>query len=239
MRNIAPLTQREFSAQFCSPVAYVVITIFLIVSGIFFGMVNFLPGAEASVRNLFGGYMPLILVFVIPMLTMRLLSEEYRSGTIETLMTAPVSDSEVVLGKFFGSYLFFLVMLVTTAIYPIVVAMYGPLDTGLALSGYVGLLLVGALYLAVGLFFSACTRNQVIAVLCSFVLLAILTFLADFLSRGQEGLIRVVLQQLSIIAHFQDFARGLIETSHVVFFLSTTALFLFFTVKVLEFRRWR
>lgn len=239
MKNIGTLTQRELSVLFYSPVAYVVIAIFLIISGIFFGSDNFQPGAEASVRVLFGSYLPLILVFILPMLTMRLLSEEFRSGTIETLMTAPVTETDVIVGKFLGALLFYGVMLATTLIYVVLIALYGPLDKGLVVSTYVGLILLGGLYTAVGLFFSACTRNQVIAVLCSFVLLAVLTFLANWMAGQQEGTIRVILQQVSIMSHYQDFARGLIDLNHVVYFVSSTALFLFFAVKVLESRRWR
>lgn len=239
MRNVGTLTQRELSVFFYSPIAYVVITVFLVVTGIFFISDNFLPGAEASLRITFGNYLPVILVFVVPMLTMRLLSEEFRGGTIETLMTAPVSEADVVLGKFCGTLVFYLVMLATTLLHVILVAAYGPLDVGLVLCTYVGLILLGALYISVGLFFSACTRNQVIAVVCSFVLLAVLTFLANYLAREQEGNLRVVLQHLSIMTHFQDFARGLFDINHLVFFLSTTALFLFGSVKVLESRRWR
>ena len=106
-------------------------------------------------------------------------------------------------------------------------------------STYIGLLVVGSLYISVGVFFSACTRNQVIAVLCSFVFLAVFTFLANYLGRSQEGVLRVVLQHLSIVAHYQDFARGLLDTNHITFFLTSTGLFLFFGVKALEFRRWR
>ncbi len=239
MRNIPTLTHRELSTQFYSPIAYIVITIFLVISGIFFISDNFTSGGEASVRDIFGNYMPLILVFILPMLTMRLMSEEYRSGTIETLMTAPVNDAEVILGKFFGAVLFYFVLLASTLVYPIVVSLYGPLDVGLTLSCYVGLMLVGSLYIAVGIFFSSCTRNQVIAVLCSFVLLAVFTFLVHYIGQQQEGVVRVVMQHLSIISHFQDFSRGLVDITHVVFFLSSTCLFLFFAVKILEFRRWR
>ena len=173
------------------------------------------------------------------MLTMRLLSEEFRSGTIETLMTAPVTDVDVVLGKFFGVLVFYLAMLATTLLHVILVASFGPLDVGLVACSYLGLILLGGLYISVGLFFSACTRNQVIAVLCSFVLLAVFSFLANYLAHNQEGTLRVVIQHLSLISHFQDFARGLADTSHVVFFLTTTGMFLFLTVKVLESRRWR
>lgn len=238
MRNIPTMTQRELAAQFFSPIAYVVLAVFLVVSGIFFVMTTFTPGGEASVRALFVN-LPLILVFILPMLTMRLLSEEFRNGTIETLMTAPINDAEVIVGKFFGALLFFCIMLAATLVYPILVSAYGGLDAGLTTSAYLGILLVGALYIAVGVFFSACTHNQVIAVLCSFVFLAIMTFLADALARNQEGTTRVLLQHLSIVAHYKDFARGLLDTNHLVYFLTSTVLFLFLAVKVLEFRRWR
>jgi len=239
MQKVGTLTRRELSVFFFSPIAYVVIAIFLVVTGIFFTSDNFLPGAEASLRITFGNYLPLILVFVLPMLTMRLLSEEFRSGTVETLMTAPVSEADIVLGKFLGTLVFYLAMLATTLLHVVLIAVYGPLDVGMLLATYLGLILLGGLYISVGLFFSACTRNQVIAVLCSFVLLAVFTFLANYLAREQEGTLRVVLQHLSIVAHFQDFARGLVDTNHLIFFLSTTVLFLFLTVKVLESRRWR
>jgi len=239
MRNVGTLARRELAAFFYSPIAYVVLAIFLVVTGIFFYRDNFVPGGEASLRVTFGSYLPIILVFVIPMLTMRLLAEEFRGGTIETLMTAPVSEVDVVLGKFCGTLVFYLAMLATTLVHAFVIRAYGPLDWGLLICTYVGLLLMGALYLAVGLFFSAWTRNQVIAVLCSFVLLAVFTFLANYLAQGQEGALRVVLQHLSIVAHYQDFARGLFDTNHLVFFVTSTALFLFLSVKVLESRRWR
>ncbi len=238
MRNIITLTGRELSSQFYSPIAYIVIAVFLVVSGIFFATTTFLAGGPSNCRPLFQ-LLPIVMVFVLPMLTMRLMSEEFRNGTIETLMTAPVRDIEVIVGKFLGSFIFFLLMLAATLVYPFLVSFYGPLDIGLTFTSYVGLILLGALYIAVGLFFSTCTRNQVIAVLCSFVLLAIVTLLADFLVRQIEGTPRVVMQQVSLLSHYHDFARGLIDTNHTVFFLSSTGLFLFLAVKVLEFRRWR
>ena len=238
MGNVGTLTRRELSVFFYSPIAYVVIALFLIVTGIFFSLFNFQPGQEASLRETCR-FLPYILVFIIPMLTMRLLSEEFHSGTIEPLMTAPVSDTQVVLGKFLGTFVFCLILLATTVLHAVVIAAYGPLDVGLLLCTYLGLILLSALYVAVGLFFSACTRNQVIAVLCSFILLAIFTFLAELGATRYEGYIRLLLQHLSIPAHVADFTRGLLDTTHLVFFITTTAFFLFLTVKVLESRRWR
>ena len=162
MKNATPVMQRELSAYFYSPIAYTVLTIFLIILGIFFLTTTFIPGGESSLRNLVD-VMPLILVVILPTLTMRLLSEEFHSGTIETLMTAPVGEADVVIGKFLGAFLFYLVMLASTLFYAVLVAIHGHLDVGMSFCTYIGLILLGALYFSVGLLFSACTRTQIYA----------------------------------------------------------------------------
>lgn len=241
MSNIKTIMQRELGAYFYSPIAYVVLTIFLVLSGFFFAFENFQAGGEASLRPLFGNTLPLVLVFVLPLLAMRLISEEFRSGTIETLMTAPVRDADVVLGKFLGIGVFYLVMLAGTSVYAIIIALYGPLDPLLLLCNYIGLILLGGLYLSVGLLFSATTANQLIAGLSSLVVLLVLTLLADYLATQVESWawLRVTLQQLSILSHYRDIARGRLDLSHVAFFITTTAFCLFVTTKILESRRWR
>lgn len=239
MRNTTTVATRELGAYFLSPIAYAVMAIFLFATGMAFGLGAFVNGKEPSLRMLFDSWMLVILVFVLPMLTMRLLSDEFRSGTIETLMTAPVTDTEIVLGKFLGALGFFLILVAGMLIYPILLAMYGSLDFKLLACHGIGLIFVGALYISVGLFFSSCTRHQVVAVLVGFALLALMTFASHALSRQVEtGWIRAFLQQISVASHFYDFVRGLLDLNHVVFFLSTTALFLFLTVKRLEMRRW-
>lgn len=239
MRNTTTVAARELGAYFLSPIAYAVLAIFLFATGMAFGLGTFANGKEASLRPIFDNWILLILVFVLPMLTMRLLADEFRTGTIETLMTAPVTDTEIVLGKFLGAFGFFLILVSTMLIYPILLAMYGPLDPKLLLCHGIGILMVGALYIAVGLFFSACTKHQVVAVLTSFALLALFTFASHLLaSQVETGWLRVGLQHVSVTSHFFDFVRGVLDLNHVVFFLSTTALFLFLTVKRLEARRW-
>lgn len=239
MRNIVVVAQRELGAYFLSPIAYAVAAVFLFSTGLAFGLGVFNNGEEASMRGLFEFWIMLILVFVLPMLTMQLFSEEFRGGTIETLMTAPVSETEVVLGKFCGAYGFFLVLAVLLLSYPILLSFFGPVDGWLLVCNYIGLLLLGALYTAVGLFFSACTKHQIIAVLPGFAFLALTTFAADGLARKVEGWPRVVLQHLSVRTHFFDFVRGMLDLNHVVFFLTGTGLFLFLTIKRLEMRRWQ
>ena len=239
MANVKTLAQRELGSYFLSPIAYAVIAMFLFSSGLAFGLGTFTPGGEASLRTLFDFWIVLILVFVLPMLTMRLVSDELRQGTIETLMTAPITEIEVVLGKFCGAFVFFLILLGALLLYPLLLQMYGSVDSKLLLCNYLGLLLVGGLYISVGLFFSSCTKHQVIAVLLSFALLALMTFASHALAQLVEGWPRVLLQQLSIRSHFHDFVRGMLDLNHVVFFLTTTAFFLFVTVKRLEMRRWQ
>ena len=238
MSNVATMARRELGAYFLSPIAYLVNAIFLFTAGLAFGLGTFQPGAEASLRTLLEFWIVLILVFVLPMLTMRLMSEELRSGTIETLMTVPITDVEVVLGKFFGALVFYLILLATLLLYPIILAIFGPVDVSLLVCNYLGLLLLGAFYIAIGLFFSTCTRHQVIAVLCSAGVLAFMTFAFQPMAQLVEGWPRVLLQQLSIRAHFHDFVRGMVDVNHLVFFLTMTCLFLFLSVKLLEMRRW-
>jgi ABC-2 type transport system permease protein len=238
MRNVATMVRRELGAYFLSPIAYAVSAVFLFGTGLAFGLGTFRNGAEASMRSLFEFWVMLILVFVLPMLCMRLLSEEFRSGTIETLMTVPITEVEVVLGKFFGALVFYMILLATLLLYPILLSMYGSVDAKLLICNYLGLFLLGALYIAVGLFFSAWTKHQIVAVLLSFALLALATFAAHGLAQTVEGWPRAVLQHLSVRTHFFDFVRGLVDLNHVVFFITTTALFLFFTVKRVEMRRW-
>jgi ABC-2 type transport system permease protein len=183
--------------------------------------------------------MPLVLLFIMPMLTMRLMSEEFRQGTIESLMTAPVSDAAVIVGKFLGTFIFYALLLATTLVYAIAVSMFGDPDIGALIAGYIGLLLMGGLYIAIGLFFSTCTSNQIIAVLTSFSVLAVLAVLVDRFAAHVEGWLRVVLQHISVGHQFAEFVQGAINLNSVLFFVTSTVFLLFISVKVLESRRWR
>lgn len=239
MRNMTTMAGRELAAFFLSPIAYVVAAVFLFSTGLAFGLGTFLNGEEASMRSMLEFWVVMILSFVLPMLTMRLLSEEFRAGTIESLLTVPITEVEVVCGKFFGAMLFYGVLLVTLLVYPVILGFYGSLDLGLVMCNYLGLVLLGALYISVGLFFSAWTKHQIIAVLFSFALLALATFAAEGLAQQVEGWPRAMLQHLSIRTHYLEFVRGMVDVNHVVFFLTMTGLFLFLTVKRLEMRRWQ
>ncbi len=240
MRGIATILRRELGAYFLSPIAYVVNALFLFSAGLVFGLSVFQPGGEASLRALFDPWGILILVFVLPMLTMRLISEELRSGTIETLMTAPITETQVVLGKFLGAFVFYLILLATLLLYPIILSRFGSVDFKLLACNYLGLILLGALYTAVGLFLSSWTKHQIVAVFIGVVVLVIFSFASHGLAGEVEsGWSKVLLQHLSIRSHFHDFVRGMVDINHVVFFVTTTAAFLFFAVKTLEMRRWQ
>ncbi len=240
MRNILTIAQKELSTYFVSPVAYVVTAFFLVVMGYLFAVpvVAFRNAPiMAVIRSLFFN-MAVVLLLISPALTMRLLAEEQRMGTIELLLTSPVRDWEVVLGKFLGSLGFFAVMLVLTGFYPLIALRVGNPDLGPILSSYLGTFLMGAAFLAAGLFASSLTQNQIIAAVVGFAILLLL-WLIDALSNIAGGSLAQVLQYLSLITHFDDFTKGVVDTSNLVYYLSVTAIFLFLATRSLETRRWR
>ncbi len=238
MRNVVPLTQRELAASFFSPIAYVVGCVFLLFTGYYFVTQVLVPGNEASMRPLFAA-MTGILVFAVPLLTMRLVSEELSSGTIETLMTAPVTDAEVILGKFFGVLSLYAALLATTIPHLLILLSLSRPHLGVILFGYVGMLLIGALYIAVGLFASCCTRHQLLAAIIAMAILAVFTFLVDYFADFAGATLRGILMYVNVPAHFDEFTKGILDTRSLVFFASTTAFFLFLATKVLESKRWR
>lgn len=250
MRKVLILARRELSAYFYSPMAYVIAALFLLMVGVIFlwGVrVPFLRiemepvfrnGAKSTLRPLFD-VLAYGLAVVVPLLTMRLVSEEFRSGTIETLMTAPVTDTAVVIGKFLGAMALYLLLLAATGVFLALVAIFGKPDWGVAGMGYLGMVLLGATYISVGLFASTLTRHQLVAGLIG---IAILLFFTSGLYRMvQEAPPEQakVLAKLNMISYFADFSRGVFDTRGLVFFVTVTAFFLFISVKVVESRRWR
>ena len=238
MSNVATLTRRELQATFFSPIAYVVGTGFLLISGYFFLTQVLVPGNEASMRPLFDN-MAKLLVFAIPLLTMRSLAEELSTGTVETLMTAPVTDAQVILGKFAGLMLFYVVLLATTLVHAVLLLAYAQIPWQAVAMGYAGLLLLGAAFVAIGLFASTLTRYQLLAALIGAGLLAALTFLMDYLASWWGGDWRTITSAMNLLAHFDDFSKGILDTKAIVLLASVTTFFLFLAVKVLESRRWR
>ena len=239
MKQTITIAVRELTSFFYSPIAYVVIGLFaLCTTPIFF--IFFQPGEEATMRDTLS-WVVWLMVFIAPAISMRLLSEEIRSGTVELLMTSPISDMQVVLGKWLGALGFFCTLFVPLLIFTAMLMWYGKPDIGPIFTGLLGLLLVGGLYLAIGAFVSAVTENQIISFLGTAFIILTLTIIFFFLARTPRvpPAIQKALIYLNIDNQFKDFTLGLIDVSNFVYFISLTAVFLFLAAKLLESRRWR
>jgi len=247
MRKVAAIVRRELIAYFSSPLAYIVITAFLLMQGlVFYLIVSFLnqPGGEVMtpLRLFFGGtiFFWMFYLVVIPLITMRLVAEERRSGTIEVLLTSPVTEGQVIFAKFLASWFFYVAMWAPTVIYVLILMRHSDIDLGPVVVSYVGVFLLGVLYLGVGIFASTVTRNQIIAAVLAF---AALIFL--FSAGLMEGLFvsssaaRSVLGHMNLWAHMDDYARGILDLRHVMYEVSVGALFLFLAAKSLEVNKWR
>ncbi len=247
MKNVPALLRREWDSYFSSVLGYIVLMFFLLVMGIIFGViVKFLnqgPTQMTAMKIMFSMFWIPSLV-VIPMITMRLLAEEKRSGTIELLMTAPVRDFEVVLAKFLGACTLYTLMWAGTALYVVILRHFSggtaELDLGPIASGYIGVLLVGQFLIAIGLFASSMTKNQVAAALMSFAVIFGVLIVFNWLTiLFQGGTLNTFFKSISAFEHMEDFARGVLDIRPVVLYLSGTVLLLFATTRVVESRKWR
>jgi ABC-2 type transport system permease protein len=230
------IAERELKSYFVSPVAYVVTALFLLIAGYLFSVI-LLNTNEATLRYLISN-LSVIWLFITPALTMRLLAEEARTGTIELLLTNPVRDVEVVVGKYLGVLGFLLVMLAFTLYYPALLFIFGNPDRGPMIAGYLGVILQAAAFLAIGLMASSLTQNQIVAAVLTFAILLIM-WLAESVANfiGSPG--SDVMRYLSVNTHLQDFSRGVIDTTHIIYFISVVAAALLLTFLSLQARRWR
>jgi len=236
MSTTMTIAGRQFRSYFNSPAAYIVVCLFLLILGVFFWPPFFLMG-RATVRDLLQ-LVPLLLLVAIPAITMGLLAEEKRTGTIELLITMPVRDSQVILGKYLGAFGLYGVMLLLTLIYPLSVSSLGDLDWGQTLTGYLGLLIEGGAMLALGLLASSWTDNQLIA----FFIGAAFCFFFWIVDRFLPFLppdIASSVEWLSFDYHFRSMARGVIDSRDVFFFLSITGFSLGLAFRSLESRKWK
>ncbi len=234
-RNTGPIFRKELRSYFNSAVAYVVIVVFLGIVGWFHTNNLFLMNV-ASLRLLFE-VIPPVFLFVIPAITMRLLSEEKKSGTIELLVTKPLHDAEIVLGKFLAAWALVGIAIATTLIYYITIAFLGKIDHGPVIGGYLGLLLMAGVYVAIGLFASSLTENQVVAFILGFVMVFALYMMDKILPYVPEWLTTTV-EYIGIDFHFGNIARGVIDTRDIIYFLSVLGFMLYLTVVSLERRKW-
>ena len=259
MRNFLAIYTKELKSYFVSPVAYVIAGVFLFLSGYLFRNIlmqfnmvclqfsqraQFMQGQipplnlNEWVITQFFGVMDFIWLLVVPMLTMRLFAEEKKSGTIELLMTSPISTTQILLGKFFACLTLYTTIVALTLIYCVILEIYGSPDWGPIFTAYVGYILLGGTFIGVGILASALTENQIVAVLVSFGLLLLL-WLIDFSASFAGPTAAKILQYISIVGHLQDFQRGVIDSKDVVFYLTFTFFCLFLTTRVLESRRGR
>ena len=237
-RNTLTIAKRELGAYFNSPIAYVVIAVFLFFDAYIFFSQLFLQG-QAEVRELFtGAWSTLLLAIFAPAITMRLLAEEKQSGTLELLITMPVSDWEVVLGKFLGAVGLFSVGLLLMTVYGFTVAALGPLDKGPAVGAYFGFLLLGGAFLAIGLMASSFTRSQVNAFVIA-VLICLGVWLVGKLVPSVPKPLQPLMEFLGVDSHMQNTARGIIDTRDLVYYASIIAGCLLIAQQSLASRKWR
>jgi len=240
MKNAPAIFIREMKSYFTSPIAYVLLIVFSLLTGFFFAAYfNWATryAGEASMRAIFHN-ISITMIFVSPLITMRLFAEEKRLGTIELLMTSPITDTEVVIGKFMASLALFAIMLASTILCPFFLIYYAKPDIPPMLVGYLGLFLLGASFLSLGIIASSVTSNQIVAALVSFVFLLGL-WTIGWMSGAVGSNMSKILSFVSLVDHFEDFAKGVIDTKHVLYYLSFTCFSLFFAVKMVQSSRWK
>ena len=235
LSNVGPVFRRELRSYFNSPVAYVVIIVFLSIIGWFFTSNLFLMNVS-SLRVVFE-LVPLIFLFFVPAITMRLLAEEQKSGTLELLTTCPVRDVEIVLGKFLAAWTLLAAAITPTFLYVITVAALGSLDLGPVLTGYLGLLLMGGVYIAIGILASSLTENQIVAFILSFLIILALFLMDKVLMYVPEALASTM-EFLAIDSHFSNIARGVIDSRNILYFASLLGFSLYLATVSLERRKW-
>ena len=231
MHVVLHIMKKEFGTYFVSPIAYIVISIFLLVTGWFFFATYFILD-QASLRNFFT-MLPIIFSFVVPAVTMRLFAEELNVGSYETLLTLPVTIPQVILGKFMAALLFVAAMLVPTFAYAVTTAIFGELDWGPVIGGYIGAVLLGGGFCAIGLFASTLTRSQIIA----FIVALAICFCFTLLDRTLFFLPRSLLGVLSFLgadSHFQNISKGIFDSRDIIYFLSISFIGLYGAHLVLE-----
>lgn len=226
MRQFTHILKKEFKDYFVSPIAYIVISIFLIVTGWFFFSTFFLYN-QASLRNFFS-LLPLVFSFVIPAITMRLFSEELNIGSYEILMTMPVTFSDIIIGKFLAGVALTAAMLLPTVAYPVTISLIGDLDWGPVVGGYIGALLLGGAFSAIGVFASSATRNQIIAFIFGTAICFTLTLIDKMLFFFPESILNIV-AYLGADSHFQNISKGIIDFRDILYFISVMFIGLYAT----------
>jgi ABC-2 type transport system permease protein len=252
MRTVLAITRKELEQYFASPIAYVVVTLFLALAGIFFyiylgfylqsAQMSAQMGGEnmelsQSIMRPFLANVSFFFLIIFPMLTMKSIAEEKKMGTYELLMTSPISTLQLILGKFFGAASIMLVILLLLALYPLILILFGNPDLGPIWTGFLGLILLGGAFLAVGIFCSSVTENQIVAAVLGFVFWLIF-WIINFLTRSEAWYGKLA-QYVSVYQRFEDFTKGILNLNDAFYFISLIVLGLFATGIVLQSQRWK
>jgi ABC-2 type transport system permease protein len=252
VNNILAIAQKELKSYFSTPIAYIVIGFFALLFGYFFYVMLVIFNQQSLQLGGEGGNVDInqqlirplflnasvILLFVLPLVTMRTYSEEKRSGTIELLLTSPVTDVEIILGKFLGAITLYAAMLAVTVIHVGLLFSYGNPEWKVVVTGYLGLLLMGGCFISVGLLISSLTKNQIVSGMVTFavfLLLWVINWPASFVGPQTQS----ILNYLSITDHFDDFTKGILDTKHLVYYFSVMAFGLFLTARSVDTERWK
>ena len=253
MNNILAIANKELRSYFASPIAYIVLGFFALLYGFFYVTILSYFVQQSMQMNQFGPQsmninqqlirlllqnVTVVLLFVLPMITMRTYSEEKRSGTIELLLTSPLTDFQIIMGKFLGALALYAVMLLITMVHIGLLFIYGKPEWKPIVSAYLGLFLMGGCFISAGLFISSLTKNQIVAVMATFALFLFL-WVINWIGNFAGPQVEKITSYLSIIEHFDDFAKGVIDTTHVIYYLSFMTFGLFLTAKSVDSERWR
>lgn len=226
MSKTIAIYKKDLKSYFLSPIAYVLMGVYLTLSGLFF-YISTIGSGVASMEYVFGN---MIFVFLVisPILTMKLISEEKKTGTDQLLLTSPLRSHQIVLGKYFAALTVYFLIILITFIYPGILYFYSRIDLGPVFSGYLGILFIGAAFLSAGLFASSLSENQIISGVVGFCILLI-SWSINYLSTSFEGPIQSFIEYLSIIKHYNEFEMGIIDLGNIVYYISYIAIFLFLT----------
>jgi ABC-2 type transport system permease protein len=237
MSAIKLIYKKELKSYFNSPAAYVVLVGFLLICGWFFSQPLFLQN-QATMRHLFGA-LPLIFIFFIPVITMGVIAKEKSAGTIETLATLPINDSEIVIGKFLASTAVIGTGLLFTIIHFATIMLLGNnLDYGAVICGYIGLILMGGVYSAIGVFSSSLTSNQIVAFIISFFIIFFF-FMLEQMAFFMPAAINNLFQYMSLVYHFNNISKGIIDTRDLIYFITLIVFFLRLAIVMMESRKWK
>jgi gliding motility-associated transport system permease protein len=253
MGNILAIANKELRSYFASPIAYIVLGFFAFLFGWFYVTILSYFVQASMQMNQFGRQsvninqqmirlllqnVTVLLLFVLPMITMRTYSEEKRSGTIELLLTSPLTDFQIIMGKFLGALALYAMMLLITMVHIGLLFIYGKPEWKPIVSAYLGLFLMGGCFISAGLFISSLTKNQIVAVMATFAVFLFL-WVINWIGSFSGPQVEKITSYLSIIEHFDDFAKGVIDTTHVIYYLSFMTFGLFLTAKSVDSERWR